>query len=76
MKKNKKMKNETESTLIILECFLKYEPFLSPKDLKVKINLSEKKIRSTLSVLEKRGYLVKVKGTDSYRLSRKITMLI
>ena len=70
------MKSEAESTLLILECYLKHGPFLSIKDLCVKTKVSEKKIKDILSVLEKRGYLAKVEEGEGYKLSKKIAMLI
>jgi predicted transcriptional regulator of viral defense system len=70
------MKNEAELTLQVLECYLKSGPIVSVKDLRVKIGVSEKKIKYILSVLEKRGYLAKVKKRDGYRLSEKIVMLL
>lgn len=70
------MKSEAELTLLVLECFLKYGPLLSVKDLRVKIKTSEKKIKSILSILEKRGYLTETKDIGKYMLSKKIAMLI
>ncbi|MDP2940528.1 MAG: hypothetical protein Q8O13_10750 [Candidatus Omnitrophota bacterium] len=70
------MKNEVELTLLVLECFLKYGPLLSIEDLRIKIKTSEKKIKSILSVLEKRGYLAETKDAGKYMLSKKIAMLI
>jgi len=70
------MKSEAELTLLILDCYLKYGPSLSVKDLCIKTKVSKKKIKYILSVLEKRGYLTKTKDTDEYSLSRKIAMLI
>ena len=70
------MKSEAELTLLVLECYLKYGPSLSTKDLCIRIKVSEKKIKYILSVLEKRGYLTKAKNTKEYILSKKIAMLI
>ncbi|MDP2940546.1 MAG: winged helix-turn-helix transcriptional regulator [Candidatus Omnitrophota bacterium] len=70
------MKSEAEVTLQILECYLRYGPSLSVKDLCMKIKVSEKKVRYILSVLEKRGYLTKNEVTDGYILSKKIAMLV
>lgn len=70
------MKSEAELTLLVLECFLKYGPSLSVKDLCIKTKVSEKKIKYILSVLEKRGYLTKAKTTDASMLTKKIAMLI
>lgn len=71
-----KLKSETELTLQILECYLRYGPSLSIKNLCMKIKAPEKKVRYILSVLEKRGYLTKNEVTDGYILSKKIAMLI
>jgi len=70
------MKSETELTLSILECYLKHGPSLSIKDLRIKTKVSQRKIKYIFSVLEKRGYLTKVKDRDKYILTRKIAMLI
>lgn len=70
------MRNEAELTLMVLECYLKQGPSASIKDLCVKTKASEKKIKYILSVLEKRGYLTKVKDIDEYILTKKIAMLI
>jgi len=70
------MKSEAELTLLILDCYLKYGPSLSVKDLCRKAKVSKKKIKYIMSVLEKRGYLTKTKDADEYNLSRKIVMLI
>lgn len=69
------VKSEAELTLLVLECFLKHAP-LSIEDLRIKIKTSEKKIKSILSVLEKRGYLTETKDTGKYILSKKVAMLI
>ena len=71
-----KLKNEAESTLVVLECYLKHGPSLAVKDLCIKTKVSQKKIKYILSVLEKRGYLKKAKNTDEYMLTKKIAMLI
>ena len=68
------MKSEAELTLQILECYLRYGPSLSIKNLCMKIKAPEKKVRYILSVLEKRGYIAKGKDNE-YMLSRKIAML-
>lgn len=61
---------------MILESYLKYGPLLSLKDLCVKTKAPEKIIKNILSILEKRGYLTKIKDTDKYTLTKKIVMLI
>lgn len=71
-----KLKSEAELTLQILECYLRYGPSLSIKNLRMKIKVPEEKVRYILSVLEKRGYLTKDKGADKYILSKKIVMLV
>ena len=70
------MKSEAELTLEILECYLRYGPSLSIKNLCMKIKAPEKKIRYILSVLKRRGYLIKAEYTDEYILSKKIAMLV
>lgn len=70
------MKSEAELTLIVLEYYLKHGPSLLPKDLCAKTKAPETKIRYILSVLEKRGYLTKARGTDEYTLSKRVVMLI
>lgn len=70
------MKSESELTLMVLECYLKHGPLLSIKDLCVKTDISKKKIKHILSVLEKREYLTKSKNIDEYELGKKIAMLI
>ncbi len=42
----------------------------------MKIKIPNKKVRYILSVLEKRGYLIRDKVTDEYVLSKKIAMLV
>lgn len=69
------MKNEAELTLVVLECCLKYGPYITIKDLCLKTRVSKKRIECVLSVLEKRGYITKGKGDDKYMLSGKIAML-
>lgn len=68
--------NEAELVLMILECYLKYGPTISLRNLCVKTQNSEKKIKYILSILEKRDYLTKVKDTNEYKLTKKIAMLI
>ena len=70
------MKSEAELTLLVLECYLKHGPFLSTKDLCIKTKVSEKKIKCILLILKKRGYLIKAKNGNEYKLSKKIAMLI
>lgn len=70
------MKNEAELTLVILECFMKYGHTLSTKDLCTKTKISQAKMKYITSVLTKRGYTVKIKNSDEYKLSKNIVMLI
>lgn len=70
------MKSEAELTLQILECYLRYGPSLSIKNLCMKIKIPNKKAKYILSVLEKRGYLIRDKVSDEYVLSKKIAMLV
>ena len=73
---DKRVKNEAELTLMILECYMKDGPSLSIEDLCIKTKVSEKKVKDILLVLEKRGYLIKTKKPQKYRFSKKIVMLI
>jgi len=70
------MKSETELTLRVLECYMKYGPSLVIKDLCIKTKILEKKIKNILLILEERGYLIKTEKPEEYRLSKKIVMLI
>lgn len=69
------MKSEVELTLMVLECYLRYGPSLSVPDIYTKTRISKTRIKYILSVLEKRGYLTKVKNRGKYMLSKKIAML-
>lgn len=70
------MKNEAELTLIVLECYSRYSLSFSIKDLYKKTKIPKKILKDILSVLEKRGYVVKTQNTDEYVLNKKIVMLI
>lgn len=74
--KREKMRSEAELTLMVLECYLKHGPALSIQDLCTTTNISEKKMKYILSILEKRKYVRRSKNTDEYTLSNKIAMLI
>jgi len=71
-----RMKSESELTLMILECYLRYGPCLSMTDIYAKTRISKKRIGYILSVLEKRGYLTKDKNSAKYVLSKKIAMWV
>ena len=70
------LKSDIESTLVILECYLKHGPSLSFRDLCKKAKISEAKTKCILSILEKRGYLRESKDTGEYVLGGKIVMLV
>lgn len=69
------MKNETELTLVILDCFSKHGSSLSLTDLCSKTKVPKARVKRIVSVLEKRGYLTKTEGTSEYVLGKKFLTL-
>lgn len=65
----------TRLILDILESFLADNPYVSIRSLYEKTGVSQWEIKYVLSVLEKRGYVVKHDNSSHYMLTEKMVVL-